>query len=401
MTVPVFFPQQYSGSIMADWVEFLRRAQELPIGNDVSSATTLRFFHLPSYSYPSVTVVSRTPDGWTCRCKVLDGLRYADELVWQSECLLGRDDGEAFSDLLQSTDFWRLPTRIARGGLDGEFWLLELVDGGKYHVIERWMPEEPPLVALGAFLQRVSPLASYRRDPRLVEARQRLAQEIKDAQGRAAEDRAERIARLNPLARTVARRQRSEGMTCPRCQTPSRDFRFVDKGTSTTEESFFVCKACGCSFAADEIRVDTPAPHITLDMDSGYGRRIGGCLLGFLLFSICLTAGDYLARVLPTLALQVGAIVMGLGLIQLFRRVAARRWSVATPDPVQILASDFTSIRRRDLADIRLRFPPDTPFVERALHESLYVLKWCAHLLIFAGLGSLLYAAMRHFGLAS
>ncbi len=147
--------------------------------------------------------------------------------------------------------------------------------------------------------------------------------------------------------------------------------------------------------------MNTPAPHITLDTQSAFGRRIGGCLLGFVLFIVCLTASDYIARLLPPIALQIGAIVIGVGLIQLFRLVAARRWYVGTPDVVEILAADFTSIRRRDLADIRLEFPPDAPFFERALHETLYVLKWCAHLLIFAGLGSLLHSGIRYFGLAS
>ncbi len=148
------------------------------------------------------------------------------------------------------------------------------------------------------------------------------------------------------------------------------------------------------------IPVSTLPSEVTLDVQSAFGRRIGGCLLGFILFTLCLTAGDYLARVLPSVVLQVGAIVVGLGLIQMFRLVARRRWMVNTPDPVQILAADLTAIRRRDLADMRLRFPQVAPLADRAIHETLYILKWCAHLLIFAGLGSLLCSAMHHFGLA-
>jgi hypothetical protein len=61
------------------------------------------------------------------------------------------------------------------------------------------------------------------------------------------------------------------------------------------------------------------------------------------------------------------------------------------PDVVQIMGRDLGAFRNRRLDDYRLQFSEGTDWKERALHELLYALKWLGHLLVFAGLGWILY----------
>ena len=139
----------------------------------------------------------------------------------------------------------------------------------------------------------------------------------------------------------------------------------------------------------------------TLDPSSSMGMRAAGCAFGFCLFIAALTAGDLVRSSVPSVALRLTSIVSGLALVQLFAFVSRRRWEVPAPDAIGILAHDLSVVQRRTGGDTRLAFPTGTPLRERALHEGLYALKWCGHLLFFAGLGSLMYDGMRYFGFAS
>ena len=57
--------------------------------------------------------------------------------------------------LVRAMDFWHLPSAMPfdEGGIDGAQWILEASQGGEYHVIDRWSPdEENPLRDLGLYL---------------------------------------------------------------------------------------------------------------------------------------------------------------------------------------------------------------------------------------------------------
>jgi hypothetical protein len=144
-----------------------------------------------------------------------------------------------------------------------------------------------------------------------------------------------------------------------------------------------------------------PSTTPSLDTTDSVGPRAAGCVFGFVAFILILTASDHLRRSLPSLAVQLGAVFLGGLLIHTYRTVGQRRWGVAMPDAVQVMAHDVSSFARKRAADYRLTLPSTTPTSDRILHELLYALKWVGHLMVFAGLGTLLYSLMVRLGIVS
>lgn len=66
---------------------------------------------------------------------------------------------EQIDTLLQSIDkkdFWNLPTSIDNLGLDGSEWIVEGVNIGRYHIVERWSPDEGTIYELGKLFIELS-----------------------------------------------------------------------------------------------------------------------------------------------------------------------------------------------------------------------------------------------------
>jgi hypothetical protein len=59
----------------------------------------------------------------------------------------------SFLGLVDTTNFWKTPNPVDdQTGTDGSQWIIEGVKNGKYHVVDRWMPENGPAHDLGIFL---------------------------------------------------------------------------------------------------------------------------------------------------------------------------------------------------------------------------------------------------------
>ena len=123
-------------------------------------------------------------------------------------------------------------------------------------------------------------------------------------------------------------------------------------------------------------------------------RRAPGCAVGFIGFIVIFAFAEPLTHFVPALALDAVAVVAGLGILWAVGSVSRRLWSVEAPDPVQLLLGDLTSITRRSVRDFRVSLPVGTPVSHRLLHELLYSSKWMGTLLVFLGLGSVLYHLM-------
>jgi hypothetical protein len=57
-----------------------------------------------------------------------------------------------FLHLLDKANFWDLPVRDERFGLDGTTFIIEGVKDGKYQVVKRWSPEQGAYWDAAAFL---------------------------------------------------------------------------------------------------------------------------------------------------------------------------------------------------------------------------------------------------------
>jgi hypothetical protein len=61
-----------------------------------------------------------------------------------------------FTSSLDQIQFWKMPTELSRNGYDGADWLVEVVQDGKYHVVDRWCPGRTPLGAVGQILFKLA-----------------------------------------------------------------------------------------------------------------------------------------------------------------------------------------------------------------------------------------------------
>ena len=138
---------------------------------------------------------------------------------------------------------------------------------------------------------------------------------------------------------------------------------------------------------------------VELDSSRDVLRRSPGCLLAVVLFVILFTVADLASGAVPGIIVSILGVALGLGALVLYRRIVAARWGIRPPDPAQLMAGDLTSMTSRSAHDFRLSLPQRTSFGERVLHEALYALKWLGTLLVFAGVGTVVYRVVVLTGL--
>ena len=69
------------------------------------------------------------------------------------------EETAAFMYVVDSTEFWELPTRSKSRGLDGATWITEGTRNGRYHVVVRWCPKDVAYRELGLhFLLKLAEL---------------------------------------------------------------------------------------------------------------------------------------------------------------------------------------------------------------------------------------------------
>ena len=61
-----------------------------------------------------------------------------------------------FLGLLRRASFWSAPSEDGAGGLDGAQWVLEGVEDGRYHIVDRWSPKKSDFQDVCLFLFKQS-----------------------------------------------------------------------------------------------------------------------------------------------------------------------------------------------------------------------------------------------------
>jgi hypothetical protein len=115
-----------------------------------------RFLWLRTFNHPVAIRVDIKPDRTgVLTAKVASGAGgYAPGTLLENTT---RDLDEAtvrsFLNLLDKTKFWKAPNPVNdQRGTDGSQWIVEGVKNGKYHVVDRWMPQNGPAHDIGVFL---------------------------------------------------------------------------------------------------------------------------------------------------------------------------------------------------------------------------------------------------------
>ncbi len=121
----------------------------------------LRTFH-PPYAF---RLIVRADGTGTLIAKNASGAGGYDpgRLTLNKTITLDGTHGRQFTAAIDQLGFWKLPTQEQRGpGFDGARWILEGVKGGRYHIVDRWTPDDGPYRKL---LLELVALAGIKVDP--------------------------------------------------------------------------------------------------------------------------------------------------------------------------------------------------------------------------------------------
>ncbi len=109
-----------------------------------TNAHAFRFTCLRSFHNPFCVVIRFDHNGRaTITGKIASGAGgYAPgRLCRVKQSTLHEGSSTEVLDLVDRTDFWNLPARVETFGCDGSQWIVEGVDHGNYHLVDRWTPD--------------------------------------------------------------------------------------------------------------------------------------------------------------------------------------------------------------------------------------------------------------------
>jgi hypothetical protein len=103
-----------------------------------------RFLWLRTFDHPVAVRIEREGRySFRIVSEELDGRGGYDpgKILRTDNLTISREEWCEFISLLEQARFWTEPTDIDRGGNDGAQWILEGVKSNRYHIVDRWSPE--------------------------------------------------------------------------------------------------------------------------------------------------------------------------------------------------------------------------------------------------------------------
>lgn len=104
-----------------------------------------RFLWLRTFHHPIAIRLTIRLDGTgflTAKTTSGHGDYEPGTLVQNNSVEVSKSQVQQFLSLLGKMGFWTSQTEGATGGTDGAMWILEGVQSGSYHVVDRWSPEK-------------------------------------------------------------------------------------------------------------------------------------------------------------------------------------------------------------------------------------------------------------------
>lgn len=148
---PCYFPIDKTGAkgisvFMCSWYSSVLKKMKEPslITMKDTGSRIFRFTILPTWGNPVSVRLSITNGIGTIEGKRLGGEAGYDpgKLVERTSVQLNKADTDHFLSLFAKLKFFTLKTADDMPGLDGSQWILEVVDNGNYHVVDRWSPAD-------------------------------------------------------------------------------------------------------------------------------------------------------------------------------------------------------------------------------------------------------------------
>jgi len=141
-------------------LNILQEPSLFALSND-SKIQCYRLLFLPAFEKPTaMRLTIKSDDTGRLDVKIMNrpGENEPARLIESKTIQASQQQVADFLHLLDKANFWHLPVRDERSGLDGATFIIEGVKGGKYQVVKRWSPEEGAYLDAVAFLLELANL---------------------------------------------------------------------------------------------------------------------------------------------------------------------------------------------------------------------------------------------------
>jgi hypothetical protein len=139
--------EQSATNYYGAWLSFFKEPSLLREAPEGAAKEVYRFLWLRTFHHAIVIRVDVAKDGTgNLVTKVSTGeagfgMRNR-KIIGETSRPVSRDDVQSLLTLINEKGFWTTPsyTKTDQTGTDGSEWVLEGMNGGKYHVVARWTP---------------------------------------------------------------------------------------------------------------------------------------------------------------------------------------------------------------------------------------------------------------------
>lgn len=142
MDDPVVRPE---AEVKKDVAGIDKRLKELPLETLAGNGEAFRFIWLRTFHHPIVISIKNTSGIYKLHWAIWSGAGgYGwGKLAKQGSKDLSSAQWKLFKSGVDSAYFWELPAYRNDVGNDGSDWILEGQQAGKYHVVQKWTPQNP------------------------------------------------------------------------------------------------------------------------------------------------------------------------------------------------------------------------------------------------------------------
>lgn len=150
-----YFPDQVYGEFRISWyTRDLKNLKEPSVYKQRSDAAKriYRFTWLRSFNPPVSIRLEIKKDGrGLLVSKMVAGPVWYNpyrRLISEKQ-RLSKDKVARMLELIERENFWTLETHAGDSGMDGARWIVEGLDKQKYHIVDRWSPQDGPIRKIG------------------------------------------------------------------------------------------------------------------------------------------------------------------------------------------------------------------------------------------------------------
>ena len=148
-----------------DWYGKFLKAMKEPSLLDVTEKNTevYRFLWLRTFDHPISVRIEHDPSVTKLIFIEMSGQGGYEpgKLIRRTEKPIDDEKWSSFLKLLDQADFWNLEKDKGIGGTDGSEWVVEGFRDGRYHLVDRWSPDEGKYREFCTYLLKLSGIDTY------------------------------------------------------------------------------------------------------------------------------------------------------------------------------------------------------------------------------------------------